>query len=540
MLTKSQTQHGLIYRLALYKHSKLWLYNPAALPSARQTGLLTHNARMPQAPIGDLTQGPITSTLVVFALPILAGNVLQSLNGSVNAVWVGKYLGEAALTATANANNIMFLLIGLVFGVGMAATILIAQAMGAKNLHQARTVMGTSATFFGGVSIVISALGYMLSRHILQWMNTPEGALPLANQYLEIIFLAMPLLYLFAFVSAVLRGAGDTRTPFLFLLLVVALDVVLNPLLIFGWGPVPAMHIAGAAMATLVANAISFVAMLLWLYRRRHPLWIGRSELALFKPQFHIVRALVTKGLPMGAQMVLISLSMIMVMRMVNAHGVEMSSAYSAALQLWTYVQMPAMAIGAACSTMAAQNVGAGLWRRVDGTARAGVLANVLMTGGLIAVLVLLDRMVLGWFLPDASTALEQARHLNHIAIGSFLFFGVTFVISGVVRSTGAVIPPLVILGLSLWGVRVPVAQWLQPWLGTDAIWWSFPASALVAMLLSLAYYRWGHWREARMLAGEPAQPVATPAEVAGQPPTPVCSLGGDTLRPQHPAAPAR
>ena len=305
------------------------------------------------------------------------------------------------------------------------------------------------------------------------------------------------------------------------------LDVILNPVLIFGLGPFPQMGITGAAMATLVSNAISFVAMLLWLYRRKHPLWIGSHELHFFKPKATIIKALVLKGLPMGAQMVMISLAMLMVMSMVNSYGVETSSAYGAALQLWTYVQMPAMAIGAACSTMAAQNVGAGQWGRVDGTAKAGVLCNVLMTGALIAPIVLLDRYVLGLFLPAGSAALETARHLNHIAVGSFVFFGVTFVLSGVVRSTGAVIPPLIILGLALWGVRVPVAKLLQPWLGVDAIWWSFPASSICAMLMSLAYYRWGKWREARMLGKtvDDEETVATPAEVAGQPPAPVCAL---------------
>lgn len=489
-----------------------------------------------RAPTRDLTQGPIVSTLLVFSLPILAGNVLQSLNGSVNAMWVGKYLGEAALTATANANNIMFLLIGLIFGVGMAATILVAQSMGAKNLAQARTVIGSSATFFGVVSLVIAIIGYPLSRYILQWMGTPALALPLAESYLRVIFLAMPLLYLFAFISAILRGAGDTRTPFIFLLVVVVLDVILNPVLIFGLGPLPRMGITGAATATLVANAISFVAMLLWLYWRKHPLWIGRHELHLFIPQGRIVQALVIKGLPMGAQMVMISLAMLMVMTMVNSYGVETSSAYGAALQLWTYVQMPAMAIGAACSTMAAQNVGAGHWRRVDGTARAGVVGNVLMTGALAALIVGLDRHVLGLFLPAGSEALASARHLNHIAVGSFLFFGVTFVLSGVVRSTGAVMPPLIILGIALWGVRVPVAKLLQPWLGVDAIWWSFPVSSVCAMLMSLAYYRWGRWRQAHMLSqpSEDEETVATPAEVAGTPPAPVCALR-QRLPPQTP-----
>lgn len=488
------------------------------------------------APTRDLTQGPIVSTLLVFSLPILAGNVLQSLNGSVNAMWVGKYLGEAALTATANANNIMFLLIGLIFGVGMAATILVAQSMGAKNLAQARTVIGSSATFFGVVSLVIAIIGYPLSRYILQWMGTPAPALPLAESYLRVIFLAMPLLYLFAFISAILRGAGDTRTPFIFLLVVVLLDVILNPVLIFGLGPFPRMGITGAATATLVANAISFVAMLLWLYWHKHPLWIGRHELHLFIPQGRIVQALVIKGLPMGAQMVMISLAMLMVMTMVNSYGVETSSAYGAALQLWTYVQMPAMAIGAACSTMAAQNVGAGQWHRVDGTARAGVVGNVLMTGALAALIVGLDNQVLGLFLPAGSEALASARHLNHIAVGSFLFFGVTFVLSGVVRSTGAVMPPLIILGIALWGVRVPVAKLLQPWLGVDAIWWSFPVSSVCAMLMSLAYYRWGRWRQAHMLSppSEDEETVATPAEVAGTPPAPVCALR-QRLPPQTP-----
>ena len=107
----------------------------------------------------DLTQGPIASTLLMFALPILASNVLQSLNGSVNAVWVGHYLGEAALTATANANNVMFALIGLVFGIGMAATILVGQSMGAKNLPQAKKVLGSSATFFAIISTLIALVG---------------------------------------------------------------------------------------------------------------------------------------------------------------------------------------------------------------------------------------------------------------------------------------------------------------------------------------------------------------------------------------------
>lgn len=472
----------------------------------------------------DLTHGAIAPTLLVFALPILAGNVLQSLNGSVNAVWVGRFLGEEALVATANANNIMFFLLGSVFGVGMAATILVAQAMGRRDLAQARRVIGTSATFFGAVSLAVAAAGLPLARHILVWMDTPAASLPLAEAYLRIIFLAVPFLYMFAFISAVLRGAGDTRTPFVFLSLVVVIDIIANPVLIFGLGPAPEMGIAGSAAATLVANAVSLAALLAWLRWRRHALWIPRSELAAYLPDPAILRALVVKGVPMGLQMILVSLAMLVMISMVNAHGVDTASAYGATLQLWTYVQMPAMAMGAACTSMAAQNVGAGRWDRVEGTTRAGVAFNFLLTGALIAPLLLFGPQILSLFLPPGSAAIATGQHINLVAIWSFLFFGVTFVIAGVVRSTGAVVPPLLILGFALWGVRVPFAELLQPRLGADAIWLSFPVSAVCAMVMSLAYYRWGRWREARMLGGaaDDTDAIAIPAEVPAQPPAPV------------------
>src|SRR5690606_35201915 len=173
-----------------------------------------------------LTEGPIGRTMISFALPIMAGNAAQSLNGSINSIWVGRYLGEAALTATANANNLMFFLIGAVFGIGMAATILIGQATGARDTAQARRVMGTSATFFISLSMLLAVAGWFFADRLLKLMGTPEAALPLAEAYLRVIFLAMPFIYAFAFFSAALRGVGDSRTPFRFLLLSVALDVV--------------------------------------------------------------------------------------------------------------------------------------------------------------------------------------------------------------------------------------------------------------------------------------------------------------------------
>jgi Na+-driven multidrug efflux pump len=268
---------------------------------------------------------------------------------------------------------------------------------------------------------------------------------------------------------------------------------------------VSGLRYRSSATATLIAQIIALAALIVTLYRREHFLRLTGAELRYLRPDTALLRALVFKGLPMGLQMIVISSSAILMMRLVNAYGSHTVAAYGAASQLWTYVQMPAMAIGAAVSSMAAQNVGAGLWERVSRIARAGVAYNFLLVGTLIGIVYLFNRAALGLFLPNDGDAIHLAIHLNIIAVWSFLFFGVTFVLFGVVRSTGAVWPPLFVLLISLWFIRPPFAMLLQPRLGADAIWWSFPLGSLVSMLMAMAYYRWGGWRRARMIASTAA-----------------------------------
>jgi putative MATE family efflux protein len=470
----------------------------------------------------SLTEGPIARTLLMFALPILGSTVLQSLNASVNAMWIGHYLGEAALSATSNATLILFMLLSAVFGVSMACTILVGQSLGARDVAQAKRVVGTGVGFFVAISMVVAVAGFFATPWMLRVMGTPADALLFAVAYLRIIFIALPAMYFYNFLMMTLRGAGDSKTPFLFMGLSVVLDIGLNPLFIFGVGPFPKLGIAGSAIATLIAQSVALLALLATLYRRRHFLWIGSAELALFRPDWAILRALIFKGLPMGLQMIVISSSAIVMMRMVNAHGSQTVAAYGAATQLWTYVQMPAMAIGMAVSSMAAQNVGARRWDRVGRIARAGVGYNFLLGGALIALIYLFNKGALNLFLPGDGDALVLAQHLNAIVVWSFLFFGVTFVLFGVVRSTGAVWPPLVVLLLTMWFVRPPFALLLQPAIGADAIWWSFPLGSLISMLLAMAYYRWGRWRKAHMLAATalqqaPSTGQGVPAETVAE-----------------------
>ena len=447
----------------------------------------------------SLTEGSIRIGLFRFALPTLLANILQSLNGSVNSIWVGRYLGEAALTATSNANTVMFLLIGAAFGVALAATILIGQCIGANNIAESRRVVGTSATFFAAISVAMAITGLVLCRPLIIAMRTPADSVPLAVAYMRVIFLALPFLYMYAFVMAVLRGAGDSKTPFYFMLLSVGIDIALNPLFIFGWGPVPRLGIAGSALATFVAQAVSLTALIRHLYRRHHVLCLHKSELALLKVNWPLVGTLVKKGIPMSAQMLVMSLSGVLMITLVNRFGVDTTAAFGAALQIWNYIQMPAFAVGMAVSAMTAQNVGAGKWERITRIARVGVLYSVALTGSIVLLIELLNTAVFGLFLPAGSGALAIAAHMNRIVTGSFIFFGISLTLFGVVRATGAVMAPLLILTISLLLVRFPLAQVFLSRYQVDAVWWSFPISSLLAAVLAVLYYRYGAWRSMRL-----------------------------------------
>ncbi len=477
--------------------------------------------RPPGAPGGrrmpDLTTGPIGKTLILFALPVLGANILQSLNGTANAVWVSHALGEAALTATANANQIMFLMLGAVFGLSMASNIMIGQAIGARDEATAKRVIGTSTAFFIFVSMTVGVLGFTLTPAILTAMGTPPDAKRDAVAYLRVIFSAMPFMYFFSYVMMAQRGAGDSRTPFYFSLLSVGMDIVLNPLLIMGIGPFPRLGIAGSATSTLISQTITLAAMIAHLYRKRSILVLRPGEFHLLKPDLTIVRTLLFKGLPMCFQMMVTSLAAVTMMSFVNRHGVQVSAAYGAAAQLWTYVQMPAMALGGAVSSMAAQNVGAGKMDRVERTARAGALYAFLFSAVPIVLIQLADPFVLRAFLPASSPSLPIAVHINSIVLWGFIPFGMAFIFSGIVRATGAVWPPLLAMIISLWGVRVPLASYLEPRIGADAIWISYPIASTVTLGLALAYYVFGGWRNARML---PTTPLTTeePDTGFGQP----------------------
>lgn len=462
-----------------------------------------------------LTSGPVSGSLIAFSLPILASSVLQSLNASINAVWIGQVLGERALSASTNVTTLLFLFVLASMGFGFASSVLIGQAIGAGNMLLVRRTFVTSVVFLAILSIGLAVAGLLGARSILVALQTPPDALDLATSYLRAIFPALPAMYLFNLVMLALRGAGDSKTPFLCLMLTVVLDVALNPLLMRGFGPVPPLGIAGSAYATLIATATSLVVMVVRLYATEHFLRLTASDLRFLRGGGELLLALVVKGTPMSLNMLVQSSSMLVMLSLVNRFGSQTTAAYGACFQLWNYVQMPGMALAAAVSSMAAQNIGARRWDRVTLITRVGMVMSVALTTGLSLAIWGMSEAALGLVLRDDREAMDAGRHILVIATWSFVPVAISQVQSGVMRAAGAVMAPFVLLVLALWGVRLPFAYAFASRWGADALWWSFPAGAGAAVVLTTLYYRLGRWREARLLGTErigeavPSAPVA-------------------------------
>lgn len=443
----------------------------------------------------DLTKGPILTTLLVFSAPTLASNILQALNGSVNSVWVGRLLGDSALAATANANVVMFLVFAAVFGFGMAATVKVGQAFGAGQVDAARRTFGTAIGLCVGLSLVLAPLGMVFTPHLLTAMRTPPEIFHFALTYLRLIFIAMPASTITVIVGMGLRGAGDAQTSLRFMVVSVVLDIALNPLLIAGFGPIPPLGIAGSALATAIAAYASMAGLVIYVYARNLPLRLRGRELAYLIPQAAELRYILTKGLPMGAQMLMISASGLIMIGLVNQEGAMLSAAYGASLQVWTYLQMPAMAISAALSAMAAQTIGAGLGERLGKITRAGLILNVTITGALTLLLLAFDRPVLTLFLGPTSPAVDAARHIQFLASWSYVLFGMTIVLFGTMRAGGVVLAPIIVLGAAMYPVRLGFYALAYPALGPDAIWLSFPVGSAAATIMAAIAYRRPGWR---------------------------------------------
>jgi len=456
----------------------------------------------------DFTTGSIPKHVIYFSLPMFAGNILQALYNTVDSVWVGQFLGKGALGAVSVSFPLIMALLAMVMGLTMATTTLVAQYRGAGSEKMVRRTVSTSLLMLTAMGIIVSVLGVVFRYPLLKMIRTPEDILHHAANYFGIFMAGLLGMFLYNTLSAILRGLGDSHTPLKYMAVAAGLNVALDPLMIFGVGPLPRMEIAGAALATVISQAVSAVLMWRWLTHRTDLLPRGRSEWVWDRT---LAGALVRIGFPAGLQQLAVSGAMLVVTFLINQFGTDVTAAFGAASRLDQFAFMPAMSIGLAVSALVGQNLGARKLDRVRSTVYWSVLLGIGITSLVSLVAILWPTLLLVLFTDEPAVLAEGSRYLR-IMGWAYIPFALMFILSGVMRGAGDTVPAMVVTLLSLWGFRVPLAAYLSRSFGSTGIWLGIAISAFIGMLLQWGYYMTGRWQRRRLPSVPAGQEAAVQA----------------------------
>ncbi|HFJ9450751.1 TPA: MATE family efflux transporter [Bacillus tropicus] len=442
---------------------------------------------------------PIWKSMSMFLVPLLLSNVLQSVGQLFGMVVVGRWLGVNDLAAISAFFPLFFLLVSFVIGIGSGSSILIGQAFGAKNEDRLKAIVGTTLTFTFIIGVVLAIVGSIFAMDIMRLMGTPENIIEISVHYARILFISMPVLFLYFAYTTFMRGTGDSKTPFYFLIVSTALNMILLPILIFGWLGAPKLDVYGAAYASVISTVITFIVMLVYLKKKNHPLQLDSTVRKYLRMDGELLKLLLRLGIPASINMILVSLSEIAVIAFVNRYGSDATAAYGVVNQVASYVQMPAVSLGITVSIFAAQSIGANQFDRLQKVVKAGIIMNYVIGGVLISLIYLFSRDILSLFL-TSQTTIEIAHSLVMITLWSYLIFGHAQIISATMRASGTVLWPTVIGVVSIWLVEVPVAYYLSyhTSLGIEGIWIGYPAAFIVSLLLQYAYYKLS-WQKKRI-----------------------------------------
>jgi len=455
----------------------------------------------PRASVRLDTSKPLWRVFLVFLMPMMATNVLQLTSNTVNQIVIGNMLGVHALSAMSGFFPIVFLLISFVMGLGSGASVLIGQAYGANELIRVKGVAGTTLTVSIVIGVLAAAFGGPFVETLLKLMHTPADVLADETAYGQVFLYSVPVLFVFIIFTTITRGVGDSLTPFLALLVQNVVGLLMMIALIKGWGGLPKLGVLSAAYATIFSFLFTVVWMGLYLLWKRHPLAPDRVLLRQMKIDWHLAWLLVKVGVPTGVQVMLMAISEMAVMFLVNGYGSGATAAYGAVLQVWSYVQLPAVSIGIAASVFGAQAIGRGDQHQLSRIIRTGINLQFVITGLLVLIVYAFSRGVLGLSITDEGVV-DMANSLVMITLWSFLIWGLVSVMGGVMRSSGDVFWPTVISIFAIWGIQVPVAYVLSGRLGLTGVWIAYPTAYVALFFIQGAYYQfiWRKKKHTRMI----------------------------------------
>ncbi|MGX4768411.1 MATE family efflux transporter [Bradyrhizobium guangdongense] len=426
---------------------------------------------------------PLWKNFLRFLAPLMLSNALQSLFGTVSNVYLGHMIGVDALAAVSTFFPVFFFLFAFVMGLSTGATVLIGQAFGAGEHGRIKIVVGTTLAAGLLLSISIGLLGGLFSRRLMMALATPPDILDAASAYARIMMLTMPLGFVFLLMTAMIRGVGDAVTPLLALAMSTTIGLILTPMLIRG-----AVGITSPAWAAAISNALTLIVLAAYLLRKKHALAPDIVLLRHIRLNRAVIGQVLGIGLPSAVGMVVMAIAELVLLGLVNGFGSDATAAYGALNQVMGYTQFTAMSISIAVSILGAHAIGGGDRSRLDGIVRTGLAFNLVLTGGLMALIYLAPRAVLGMFITDGAV-LDLAKTLLFVALWSSVPFGLATTFSGAMRAAGVALTPMLLSIFAIVAIELPSAIFLSRVVGLEGVWAAYPIVFCSMLVLQMGYY---------------------------------------------------
>lgn len=454
----------------------------------------------------DLTQGSVAKQLVLFSLPFLASNLLQALYNMADMLIVGQFCGMVGTSAVGIGGQVTILLINLISGLAVGGTVMIAQFIGAGRQEKVKHTIGTMFSLYAIAGVAMTVVMLLLAKPILNALATPAESFDEAYRYLMICMAGTIFVFGYNGVSAVLRGMGDSRHPLIFVAIAAVINVVLDIVLV---APPLNMGASGAAIATITAQAISFIISVIFLRRSS---FVFDFKLKSFRMKKDLVKQLLGIGLPASLQGTLVTLSFMFLTSIANGiAGLIGSNALSIASKVNSIAILPSLAMQASVSSMVGQNIGAGKPERAKKTMTTAILIAFALSLVVFALVQFFPQPIVELFLGTAEdgvmTAELRAQCIRDSAVylqcisWDYLLTSILFCISGLAMGVGHTLFTLINGCVSSLFIRIPAAFIMGKVLGMglSGVGYAAPAATAVGLLVAFGYLMTGAWRRARI-----------------------------------------
>ncbi len=468
----------------------------------------------------DLTKGHLVKNLFILSLPIMFSNFLMMFYNLTDTFWLGK-LGEGARGAVAVTGMtfpLVFFLSSFGSGFVIAGSTLIAQYKGAGRQHMLSKTVGQQVLILIAFSLTYVLISQLLLDYFLRVMGTPPEIMADAKSYISIVMIGMAFMYTFLVYQGIMHGMGDMISPMRVQIFSVLLNVVLDPIFIFGWLGMPAMGIKGAAYATLIARFAAALVVIVYFVRKEKKILPGLHDLI---PDKELLRRIIKISIPSSLSQSLTSFGFLLLQGFVNSYGTVVMTAFSIGNRMTGIFMMPAMGISNALTTVIGQNLGANEPRRAEKSVHIAFTAIFIIMSLCCVFVYFYGAGMTKFFIDDAEVIAVGGRMFKVVAFAA-LIFALQFIFTGVFNGAGHTRPVLVLAIARLWIFRIPFVYilsglllnysivsngFLMPLLTRlatplsafpyDALWWSMLLSNILTGIWGLILYKRGHWKNA-------------------------------------------